>query len=85
MALRGKVARYRTRPCVANSGLGQVQLLDWGAALSGCIYLLMHGGSCWQSNGSLFATAVSHSQRTTYVCRRWAPVRGWCCPAACSR
>lgn len=25
-ALRGKVARYRTRPCVANSGLGQVRL-----------------------------------------------------------
>lgn len=23
-ALRGKVARYRTRPCVANSELGQV-------------------------------------------------------------
>jgi hypothetical protein len=24
VALRGKVARYRTRPCIANSGLGQV-------------------------------------------------------------
>ena len=89
VALRGKVARYRIRPCIANSGLGQVRLshtlprvsrLRPQASAAGCWRRhgkpLSKGSRCGSLAAHWHNPSVVHACKSVYEhCDFWPSVQ----------